>query len=215
MKRRVLSKTTPFHIYIYIYKKGPERCRFERHCSSSSFPPELAATEDENFQTSRLSLSSPPPPPNSPQWPTSRCVIEGTHESRTCSVLFSINREKKQNRRGPEKKNARERAYLTGLETVVCWRGCGGVARGWRLRAALLLFLTVKNLFLLPSPSFFFSFSVAVCSGLVLVFWFRFPSSRFVSVLLSLSCLISLLPLSSGLLPFLFSFLSLFGLLYL
>ena len=38
------------------------------------------------------------------------------------------------------------------------------MARGRRLRAALLLFLTVaKNFFLLPSPSFF-SFSVAVCS---------------------------------------------------
>ncbi|KAJ6967638.1 hypothetical protein NC653_035762 [Populus alba x Populus x berolinensis] len=53
-----------------------------------------------------------------------------------------------------ENKSAGDRAYLAGLETVVCWQGCGGVARGRRLRAALLLFLTMaKNFFLLPSPS--------------------------------------------------------------
>ena len=87
------------------------------------------------------------------------------------------------------------------------------MARGRWLRAALLLFLTVaKNFFLLPSPSFFFFCSQWLSVlGLVLVFWFRFPSSRFVSVLLSLSCLISLLPLSSGLLsPLLLHYFSLF-----
>ena len=37
MKRRVLSKTTPFHTQ-FIKKKSPKRCRFERHCGSSSSP---------------------------------------------------------------------------------------------------------------------------------------------------------------------------------
>ena len=73
--------------------------------------PRFNRTEDEkNFENSPASLSSPPPPPNSPQWPTSRCVIEGTHESRTCSVLFSINKEEKPKRReGPERPQERRR----------------------------------------------------------------------------------------------------------
>jgi hypothetical protein len=45
MKRRVLSKTTPFHPFKKKKKKRKraERCRFERHCSSFFFPPEHAA----------------------------------------------------------------------------------------------------------------------------------------------------------------------------
>jgi hypothetical protein len=44
MKRRVLSKTTPFHPFKKKKKgKRAERCRFERHCSSFFFPPEHAA----------------------------------------------------------------------------------------------------------------------------------------------------------------------------
>ena len=76
-----------------------------------------------------------------------------------------------------------------GLETVVCWRGCGGVARGRRLRAALLLFPTVaKN----SSSSLllrFFPFLVAVCSR------FGFGFFGFGFLLLGLFLLFSL---SSG-----------------
>ena len=73
--------------------------------------PRFNITEDENFfENSPASLSSPLPPPNSPQWPTSHCVIEGTHESRTCSVLFSINKEEKPKRRErPERPQERRR----------------------------------------------------------------------------------------------------------
>src|SRR3990172_2304488 len=46
MKRRVLSKTTPFHPFKKKKKrKRAERCRFERHCSSSS--PDHAAGKKE------------------------------------------------------------------------------------------------------------------------------------------------------------------------
>ena len=39
MKRRVLPKTTPFHVKKKKKKKRrPERCRFERHCSSFFLP---------------------------------------------------------------------------------------------------------------------------------------------------------------------------------
>jgi len=37
MKRRVLSKTVPFHA-LFIKKKSPKQCRFERHYSLSSSP---------------------------------------------------------------------------------------------------------------------------------------------------------------------------------
>ena len=79
---------------------------------------------------------------------------------------------------------------------MVGWRGYGGAARGWRFRAALLPFPTVtKN----SSSSLllrFFRSQWLPILGSVLVL-FRFPSSRFVSVLLSLSGLTSLLSLSS------------------
>jgi hypothetical protein len=46
MKRRVFSKTTPFHTFKKKKKKErAERCRFERHCSSSS--PDHAAGKKE------------------------------------------------------------------------------------------------------------------------------------------------------------------------
>ena len=38
MKRRVFSKTTPFHT-LKKKRERAERCRFERHCSSFFFPP--------------------------------------------------------------------------------------------------------------------------------------------------------------------------------
>ena len=89
------------------------------------------------------------------------------------------------------KKNARERAYLAGLKTVACWRGYGGVARGWRLRAALLLLTVAKNFFLLPYPSFFF-----VLSGCLFLVWFWFLGFGFLP---SGLLLFSLLSLASGL----------------
>ena len=92
-----------------------------------------------------------------------------------------------------EKKNARERAYLAGLKTVACWRGYGGVARGRRLRAALLLLTVAKKFFLLPYPSFFFRSQWLSVLGLVLVSRFRFPSFWFAYVLPSLSSFGSLL----------------------
>ena len=86
---------------------------------------------------------------------------------------------------GKEKKRRGE-SVPGAAWTVVCWRGCGGVARGRRLRTALLLFLTVaKNFFLLPFP-LFFSFSVYQ-SRFAFCFRFRFPSFWFVFVLPSLS----------------------------
>jgi hypothetical protein len=48
MKRRVFSKTTPFHTFKKKKKKreGAERCRFERHCSSFFFPPKHCSGEE-------------------------------------------------------------------------------------------------------------------------------------------------------------------------
>jgi len=41
MKRRVFSKTTPFHTFKKKKKERAERCHFERHCSSFFFPPNM------------------------------------------------------------------------------------------------------------------------------------------------------------------------------
>jgi hypothetical protein len=45
MKRRVFSKTTPFHAFKKKKEERAERCRFERHYSSSS--PDHAAGKKE------------------------------------------------------------------------------------------------------------------------------------------------------------------------
>jgi hypothetical protein len=67
MKRRVLLKTTPFHVKKKKKKKKTERCRFERHCSSF-FLPWTCSTEGKKngflwlflfLQTHFLSLSGP------------------------------------------------------------------------------------------------------------------------------------------------------------
>ena len=91
---------------------------------------------------------------------------------------------------------------LAGLR----WRGSWTAAPG----GVAAVSNSGEKFLLPPSPSFCFLFSVAVCSRFGFGFWFRFPSSRFVSVLLSLSGLTSLLPLSSGLLLFFFLFSALF-----
>jgi hypothetical protein len=96
MKRRVLSKTTPFHPFKKKKKgKRAERCRFERHCSSFFFPPNMQRGRREKwcfflkFLPAPLSLTWSPPtehngrpptahhPPNlgsRAQWPTSRLL---------------------------------------------------------------------------------------------------------------------------------------------
>ena len=97
---------------------------------------------------------------------------------------------------------AEDGGLLAGLKTVACWRGYGGVARGRRLRAALLLLTVAKNFFLLPYPSFFF-----VLSGCLLLVWFWFLGFGFLPSGLLLFSLISLASgLSSSLSQF-FSFL--------
>ena len=80
--------------------------------------------------------------------------------------------------------------WLTGLR----WRGSwmavpGGVAA---------VSNSDEQFFFLPSPSVFFRSQWLSILDLVLFFWFRFPSSRFVSVLLSLFGSLSLSPYLLG-----------------
>ena len=73
------------------------------------------------------------------------------------------------------------------------------MARGRRLQAALLVFLTVaKNFFLLPFSLLFFVLSSFICLGLLSVLGFGFLLSG-LFLFSPLSCVISLLSLSSGL----------------
>ena len=110
MKRRVLSKTTPFHIYIKKKKGKTRTVSFWTTLFIFLLPPELAATGDENFQkkSSCLSLSSPPPPPNASMADQPLRDWRRTNKRHTCSVLFSINREDRRGRK-EKKKNAEER----------------------------------------------------------------------------------------------------------
>ena len=98
-----------------------------------------------------------------------------------------------------QRKKCRGESVPGAALTVVCWRSCGGVAHWWRLRAVLLLFLTVaKNFFLLPFP-LFFSFRSLYLSRFAFCFRFWFPSFWFASVLPSLSIFRSLFFFSSAL----------------
>ena len=96
MKRRVFSKTTSFHTLKK--KKGKtERCRFERHCSSSSFPPRTCNRRRKPFsKASRLSLFAPTTTERTDQ----PGVIEGALRKAYLLHFFSINRETEGERRG-------------------------------------------------------------------------------------------------------------------
>jgi hypothetical protein len=80
MKRRVFSKTTPFHTFKKKEKKKEraERCRFERHCSSFFFPPEHAAGKKEKgkllFEFFCRPLSRLEPTDRT-QWPTTHRAL--------------------------------------------------------------------------------------------------------------------------------------------
>ena len=70
------------------------------------------------------------------------------------------------------------------------WRGSWTAAPG----GVAAVSNSGEKFFFLPSPSVFFRSQWLSVLDLVLVFWFRFPSSRFVSVLLSLFGSLSLSP---------------------
>ena len=129
MKRRVFSKTTPFHTFKKKKGKreGAERCHFERHCSSFFFPPKHCSGEEgkkellfEFFSGPSLAWSPPtehtsrPPTAHLPenrgggpnlgsraQWPTSRLLPIRAVKSH---ALGSINRTQERWGKGEEKK---------------------------------------------------------------------------------------------------------------